>query len=155
MKKIFTFIICTIFLFSLTSCKQTEKTTIESNEWILSTIQSNEQNGDIIAYNPNDNTVIVPENAIIIELSCSAKDKVLTLLDETNNKTYTGEYKELDDNFESTIYEITINETQGTAVASTMEYNDGKEIPTLIITLGDYTLNFYSNASGGLWDEKC
>lgn len=78
------------------------------------------------------------------------KDKVLTLLDETNNKTYTGEYKELDDNFESTIYEITINETQGTAVASTMEYNDGKEIPTLIITLGDYTLNFYSNASGGL-----
>lgn len=150
MKKIFTFIICTIFLFSLTSCKQTEKTTIESNEWILSTIQSNEQNGDIIAYNPNDNTVIVPENAIIIELSCSAKDKVLTLLDETNNKTYTGEYKELDDNFESTIYEITINETQGTAVASTMEYNDGKEIPTLIITLGDYTLNFYSNASGGL-----
>ena len=150
MKKIFTFIICTIILFSLTSCKQTEKTTIESNEWILSTIQSNEQNGDIIAYNPNDNTVIVPENAIIIELSCSAKDKVLTLLDETNNKTYTGEYKELDDNFESTIYEITINETQGTAVASTMEYNDGKEIPTLIITLGDYTLNFYSNASGGL-----
>ena len=126
MKKFFTFILCTIFLFSLTGCKQKEKTTIESNEWILSTIQSSEQNGEIIAYNPNDNTVIVPEDAIKIELLCSAKDKGLTLFDKTNNTTYTGEYKELDDNFETTIYEITINETQGTAVTSTTEYNDGK-----------------------------
>lgn len=142
MKKICTLLFSTIFLFSLTSCKQTGRMTIENNEWVLSTIQSSEQNGDIIAYNPNDNTVIVPENAIIIELLCSAKDNILTLSDETNSKTYTGEYKELDDNFESTIYEIIINGEQGTAVAATTKYVDGSQIPALIITLGDYTLNF-------------
>ena len=146
MRKICTLLLSTILIFSLTSCKQTGRMTIENNEWVLSTIQSSEQNGGIIAYNPNDNTVIVSENAIMIELSCSAKDNVLTFFDETNSKTYTGVYKELNDNFESTIYEITINETQqGTAVASTTEYANGKEIPTLIITLNNYTLNFYSN----------
>lgn len=75
-------------------------------------------------------------------MTCSSKNGVLSILDETNNKTYNGSYKIASNSKQSTIYEIVLSDKSGTAVVSVTNYQDGTVISTMILSVGDYAINF-------------
>lgn len=79
-----------------------------------------------------------------VDLTCNAKDGSLSIADKTNDKLYTGTYKVSDDSPKATTYEIVIDGKSGTAVASVTSYQDGKEIPTMILSVDGYVLSFQS-----------
>ena len=128
---------------SLVGCSKSP--TFDDTTWTMTTVQSNQQNGDIVFYNPSADVVDIAfshPNALPIELVCNANSGTFTITDVTNSKTYTGNYSLFDDSAKATTYSIEIGETKGTAVVSTTTHSDGTEVPTLIISVGDYTLNF-------------
>lgn len=136
-----------LLLLLLTGCganaDKTEVSTIEAHSWQLTSVQSMEAEGQIIAYGPGETSTL--DTAVEIVLTCTAEAGKLTLSDETNGKTYTGEYKLTDMSQESMIYEISIDKAEGMAVVSTTTYHNERESPTLIINLGDYALNFFAD----------
>ena len=137
--------ILVMFLFTVTfifSGCNSKAVKIDENIWEMVTAQSTKENGKIFAYGKGDDSA--SDTAIMIELECKAENGVLTLTDTTNNEVYTGEYKITDSSSESVIYDVEIENTSGKAVCSLTTYNDETSKPTLIITLGDYTLNFFN-----------
>lgn len=136
-----------LLLFILTGCganaDKTEASTIEAHSWQLTSVQSMDAEGQIIAYGPGEASPL--DTAVEIVLTCTAEAGKLTLSDETNGKTYTGEYKLTDTSQESVIYEIVVDNAKGMAVVSMTTYHDESETPTLIINLGDYSLNFFAD----------
>lgn len=82
----------------------------------------------------------------MVDLMCSAADGKLTITNKTNDEIYQGTYKLSDNSLESTIYEVSIDDDTGNAVTAYTKYEDGfantSKTPTLIITIGDYTLDF-------------
>lgn len=141
MKKI-SLILC-ILLVLLTGCSKNNVPKIENHSWLMSTVQRADAEGQVIAYSTNDNSTM--ESAVHLELECTAKDGIITIVDKSNSKTYTGRYKLENADSQSTIYKIMIEETEGMAVVSITTYNDGSQKPTFIISLGGYTLNFFEN----------
>ena len=138
MKKLFP-VVC-LLLILLTGCSSIIDHRIESHTWRMTTVQSVNAEGQIIAHAPGQ--VGSPETSEEITLTCTAKDGVLTLNDESSNQTYTGSYKLSDSVPESSNYEVVIGETDGMAVVSVTTYLDDSSVPTLIIRIGDYALNF-------------
>lgn len=127
----------------LTGCSNHQPPNIEEYVWSMSSVQSLNDNGEIIAYGANEKCD--NENAVQVELECSAKDGVLEFKDVTNNKTYVGSYKLENANAKSINYSITIGTTKGFAVVSYTMYDNDSNMPTLIMNLGNYALNFYEN----------
>jgi len=141
--------ICCLILLLLTGCstnegKQSNLPSIEQYDWEMTTVQSVEAEGQAIAYGPGESSTL--DTAVEILLSCTAKNGELTLNDETNGASYSGTYKLTDTSQESLIYEVTVGETAGMAVVAMTTYHDESQVPTLIISLGDYALNFFANA---------
>lgn len=124
----------------LAGCSGNNAPQIDESTWAITTIQSAEAEGQIVACSSDDSEVF--ENAIEVNFECTAEEGELSLIDKMEDKTYTGSYSLLSSNRESSIYKITLDGTEGTAVSSSTTYNDGNQIPTLIVSLGDYTLNF-------------
>lgn len=144
MKKI-SILICLIVLV-LTGCSNKESATgnvpnIEDHAWQMTTVQSVEADGQVIAHAPG--TVGVPDTSVEVVLKCVAADGDLTLTDESNVSTYTGTYELTDTSQETRIYEIVVGDSEGMAVVSTTTYQDESRTPTLIISLDDYALNFF------------
>lgn len=106
----------------------------------MTTVQSVNAEGQIVAHAPGQ--IGSPEASEDISLTCTVKDGVLTLNDESNNQTYTGSYKLIDSVHESSNYEVVIGEAKGMAVVSSTTYLDDSTVPALIIRIGDYALNF-------------
>ena len=75
---------------------------------------------------------------------CRAQNGKLTVTDQTNNKTYTGTYKFNGTDPQSSVYEVVIDGKEGMAVVAMTTYHDGSQNPTFIISLGDYTINFFA-----------
>lgn len=125
-------------LLGLTACAQSDNL-IEKNLWNIATVQSIENNGAIIACAPNT----AASDAALIDLSLSAQNGKLTLEDRTNTATYEGTYAIADSDAQSTIYAVTLNGNDGTAVLSDTKYADGTAHATLILTVGNDTLTFY------------
>lgn len=142
MKKILEFTLSVVMIITLAGCSKKEVPEIEENLWVMTTVQSNEKEGQVIAYGPDGSSQ--SDNAVKIDLECKAEDGELTLIDKTNDKTYTGIYVEESTSSESTIYEITVGETEGMAVASMTTYDDNSQRATLILSLEDFALNFCS-----------
>ena len=141
--------ICCLILFLLTGCstneeKQSNLPSIEQYDWAMTTVQSVEAEGQAIAYGPGESSTL--DTAVEILLSCTAKTGELTLNDETNGASYSGTYTLTDTSQESLIYEVNVGETEGMAVVAMTTYHDESQVPTLIISLGDYALNFFANA---------
>lgn len=145
MKKAFSLILVTVLLICFGGCSS-EAIKIEGYEWNLTLIQSNED-GSIIgcgsAYYEEHKDI---ENIIAVDLVCSAENGNFTITDKTNNASYNGNYKTDNSSGNSTIYSITTATNNGTAVSSLTKSNDGsnkaENTPTLIITIGNYVLNF-------------
>lgn len=135
-------LLCLLLLF-LAGCGSKDSTVpkIEDYSWQMTTVQSMEAEGQAVAYGPgNDSTL---ETAVEILLSCTAADGTITLTDETNGQMYSGTYKLTESDQQASTYEITVGETEGMAVVSMTTYHDDSQIPTFIISLGDYALNFF------------
>ena len=88
------------------------------------------------------------EDIIVVDLNCSVENGKFTILDKTNNKTYEGTYKLSSTKPDGAIYELSTSANDGMAVTVNAEYTDHKGIktyaPTLIVTLGNYAMNFQS-----------
>ena len=85
------------------------------------------------------------ENCAVVDVRLVAKNGELTLVDFTNDKTYTGTYR-LSERLEdgSIEYAITLGNSAGeAATALTAADGNGNE-PTLPILVGDYMLCFFA-----------
>ncbi len=144
MKKIITFILLALLSVGLVACGNTPKYAVDDYVWAMVTIQSVEENGDFIAYAPFDDTFQKDTypNAVALDMTCDAKQGLFSVSDKTNNQTYEGTYKLTDNSSKTTIYEVVIGEKSGNAVISTTNYQDGTKTPTMILSIGNYVLNF-------------
>ena len=135
-------VVVTMFLVS--SCGASDMK-IENYEWKMRTVMRNDIEA---AQNEEDLVVAVGEadeihpNAKIVDIRLTAKDGVITVTDETNDKTYSGTYKVQQKTPKGTDYEITIDAIKGYATVAPTEYYDGSAVPTLPINLGEYSLYF-------------
>ncbi|HZJ77260.1 MAG TPA: hypothetical protein VFD52_00460 [Clostridia bacterium] len=139
---------CVIFiaLFAFISgCSNNEVPKIDDYIWQMSSIQATEEKGQVIAYGGSKNNS-GNDNAVELQLECAAKGGVLTINDKTNNEAYTGSYQFIDSDRKSTMYKVSLEECEGTAVISFTTYHDGTLKPTFIIGLENYTINFSSDS---------
>ena len=147
MKRLFGAILVLLLILIFSSCGA-ELVAIEDLEWKMSTVMSNNvdatqgENDFVIAVGEADD---IHPDAQIIELTLSAKDGELTVVDVTNSKTYSGTYKIMNKTPKSIDYEIVIDGVSGYATVARTEYYDGSEVPTLPINLGEYALYFVPN----------
>lgn len=116
---------------------------IDEYTWVMTSVQSMETGGQAVAYGEGGSSTL--EGAKQVELICKAQGGTLTLTDRTNDRTYTGTYQQSQRDSKSTIYEVEVDGTSGVAVAAMTTYQDGTKDPTLILNLGDYTVNFFAN----------
>ena len=132
-----------LLLLLLTGCGSKDSTVpkIEDYSWQMTTAQSMEAEGQAVAYGPGNESTL--ETAVEILLSCTAADGTITLTDETNGQTYSGTYKLVETDQQTSTYEVTVGETEDMAVVSMTTYHDDSQVPTFIISLGDYALNFF------------
>lgn len=116
---------------------------IDQYSWQMTSVQSKEAEGQAIAYGPGGTSTL--DTAAEIILTCSAENGEFLLTDETNKKTYSGTYELTDTSQKSLIYEVAVGEIEGMAVVAMTTYHDDSQMPTLIISLGDYALNFLAD----------
>lgn len=108
---------------------------LEAGVWQLTTLQSAKQEGQIVAHGPGASGV--PDTSVELQLTCEAAEGVLTFSDETNDRTCTGSYRLIESGTQSHIYEITVEGTDGMAVASRTTRPDKRAPATLVVQLGD------------------
>lgn len=146
MKKIIAFILSAFTCMCLVACGNKQKYAIDDCVWVMASVQSVEQNGDFVAYAPSNDTFNKEAypNAVPIDMACTAKDGAFSILDQTNHKTYNGTYKVTKNSSQTTIYEIVIEDESGTAVVSVTNNRNGTVIPAMILSVGNYVLNFQS-----------
>ncbi len=144
MKKIgLSVILMFVIALALSGCSSKDSIKIGNYTWTMTTIQSENADAQVVAYGTDGSSTL--ETAVLVKLECKAENGVLTLTDNTNNKTYTGSYKLTDTNSDSVIYDVEIGNISGKAVCSLTTYNKENSKPTLIISLDNYTLNFFAN----------
>ena len=145
MKKYLVAILVSMMILILSGCSNQDSNQafgqIDDYLWCMTTIQSTEQNGDVIACGKSE---VLYSGVPVIDLCCTANQGILTLTDKTNGQTYTGTYKLSQADKQSSIYNITLNDTKGMAVVSSTQYYNDTSIPTLIVSLENYALNFFS-----------
>ena len=81
----------------------------------------------------------------IVDITLTANQGNITLVDSTNNKTYNGTYTIVEETSKEITYKIVIGETTGYATLSPTKNYNGTEVPTLPINFGDYSLYFTPN----------
>lgn len=131
-----------LLLIVLTGCSNGNVIKMDEYTWLMTSVQSVEEEGQTIACGLGGSSVL--DTAVQIDLACKAENGVITLKDRTNNKTYTGSYKLTDIDSRSSVYEITLGSSNGMAVVAMTTFQDESQTPTCIINLGDYVLNFSS-----------
>lgn len=144
MKKVLAVFLLFVVVFSLSACNG-DVVAIEDYEWKMGAVMRNDievaQNEDELVVAVGEEDDIHP-NAKIVDLKLVAKDGSITIIDATNNKTYSGTYKVQQKTPKGTDYEVTIDGIKGYATVAPTQYYDGSEVPTLPINLGEYSLYF-------------
>lgn len=133
------------FLFAgMTGCSKEETVKIDEYDWNLTFVLSSED-GTVLGCAPEHYEVHKEdENIKEMNLDCVVSDGKYTIVDHTNDAEYSGTYEILEEDKESVIYTLTSEEGTGMAVTSITKADDGSRTPTLIISMGDYDLNFQS-----------
>ena len=142
MKRIISIIIFIATLAIALSACGMGKVKIEDYEWKMRTIMHGEDNQVVVDAVGEDDPAH-PE-AKIIDMTLTAKDGKITIIDHTNNKTYEGTYKVEQKTPAGTDYKVTIDEKEGYATVAMTTYADGTEEPTLPINLGTHSIYFYA-----------
>ena len=142
--KVITIVFVMLFVLScvsaLSGCSKRDNT-IQNHEWKFDNVQGTANAGAVIACSKDSERV--SETAKIIELSIQIEEGALTIVNENSQETFVLSYKEKDLSGESTIYDVEHNGTKGIASVSKTTYQDKTEIPTLIISIHEYSLYFY------------
>ena len=118
------------------------KVKIEDYEWKMKTIMHGEDNQVVVDAVGEDDPAH-PE-AKVIDMTLTAKNGKITIMDNTNNKTYEGTYTVEQKTPAETDYKITIDGKEGYATVAMTTYADGTEEPTLPINLGTHSIYFYA-----------
>ena len=150
MKKLISAVLVLLCIASLTGCgiKGKEVLYIEFNEWKMQAVMSNDSENAkderelVIAVGGYDE--IYPD-VKIVDITLTANQGNITLVDSTNKKTYNGTYKILEETSKEITYEIIIDGVTGYASLSPTKYYNGTEVPTLPINFGDYSIYFTPN----------
>ena len=142
MKKIILLLVLAIFLLFLIGCRNDHVPRIEEYNWVMTSVQSMDADGRVIAFGERGSSTL--SSAKLVELTCTAENGQITLIDQTNSKTYVGTYKRTQTDPSSSIYEVVVNGKEGHAVVAMTSYHDGSQEPTLIIDFGEYTINFFA-----------
>lgn len=127
-------------LLLLTGCAASSVPDPEAYAWRMTTVQSLDAGGSSVACAP-DTPGALP-NTPTLTLTCTMKDETLTLTDETAGQTHSGSYRTTDVSRDALRLAITVGNTEGFGTVAYTTYADGTRQPTLILVLGDYTLNF-------------
>ena len=151
MKKLISFVLILVSVLGLVGCGINGKETlhIEFCEWKMRAVMSND------AELADDDALVVavgvPDelypDAKVVDMTLTADHGEITLVDATNNKTYTGTYEIKEETSKEILYEITLDGITGYAALSPTDYYDGTQIPTLPINLGEYSVYFLPNES--------
>lgn len=144
MKRVLFVIPVLILTLLLASCG-TETVSIEDYEWKLQAVMKNDveaaQDEDTLVIAVGETDELYPD-AKIVDVVLTAKDEKITVVDSTNDKTYSGTYKETEKTPDGIIYEIVIDGKEGTATVSPTEHYEGTDVPTLPINMGEYSVYF-------------
>ena len=131
-------------LFLLTSCGESNIPEIDTYTWEMTSVQSGEDNGKVIAYGKRWFDTAVLDDAAELDMNCTAKDGMFTLTDLSNQNTYNGTYTLRSSNSDGSIYDVVLDGKEGIAVTGVTTYSDDTSDLTLIINLGDCTINFFA-----------
>lgn len=143
MKRIaFLVLACLLLLLSLTSCSR--GIAIEEYEWELRyALHHTEESYAAVAVSA-DMAWSHPE-AEVIEARLVASRGEITIVDFTNEMTYTGTYRKVGTNPDGSVeYKITLGDTEGRGVTAMTTYYEGEDEPTLPMAIGDYSMYFYA-----------
>lgn len=142
MKKLSTVILTLLFTLCFFGCTDNETVKIDEYTWSMVTVQSLAQNGGIVAYNPENITEDenIYTDAKTSQIILTAQKGKLTL--KTDNKAYEGTYKTKKTEYGTVIYDVNIDGNEGNAVVSYVISSKGERYITLILSSGDYTVNF-------------
>ena len=144
MKKALPLFLIVALLVGLAGCSS-ESVQIEGHDWVLTLIQSTDDGSVIGCASEHYEMHKEIDDIIVVDLTFSASDGVFTIKDKTNNTSYEGTYSVKDKGTDSTIYTITTASSSGTAVTSVTTSDSVQDTPTLIITIGEYTLSFQAD----------
>lgn len=140
MKKIGFFLVM-IMLF-VTGCNNSKVLRIDAYDWVMSSVQSMAEKGQVVAFGERGSSTL--DTAKKVEFVCKAENGKLMLSDQTNDKNYTGTYKLSQTDSQSSICQVIVEGKEGMAVVSMTSYHNGKQEPTCIISLGDYSINLFA-----------
>ena len=142
MKKAFSlFLLALLLVLSLSSCRL-GGLEIEDYEWHMRVVAHIEE-GEAV-YDAVDAESATHPEAKVIEMTLLAKNGQVTITDKTNGTTYEGVYTVSGRHPGGTDYYITFDGKIGNATVAMTTYSDGREEPTLPISLGGYSLYFYA-----------
>ncbi len=142
MKKAFSlFLIALLLVLPLSSCNLGGPE-IEDYEWHMRVAMHIEDG--VVMYDAVGEQDAAHPDAKVIKMTLLAKNGQVTITDNTNGTTYEGVYTVSGRNPGGTDYYITVDGKMGNAAVAMTTYLDGREEPTLPISLGGYSLYFYA-----------
>ena len=140
MKKLFVFLICTVFLLSLVGC-DSALVSIDDCTWELSSALNLSEKGKM-THGSKETVSAFSQGAEIVCVMYADNGK-LTINDKTNDVSFSGTYRQINISPDSRYYELNINDSEGSVVTGLTSYADGSSAKTLIINIANYTLTFY------------
>ena len=129
----------------LAGCSGGHTMEITDHHWILDSIQSVAEDGAVIAWGTGRGDA--PDSETRLQWSYRAEGGVLTLTDQTNDKTYTGTYTRTDADPDSTTYEVMLDGREGMAVVSRTTDEEGGQVPTCIFRFNEYVVTCFAEES--------
>ena len=147
MKKVIVAILFTIFVVCLAGCEKTDTdVAIEDYKWDLTVIQSEKDGAIVGCGSASYEKYKYIEGIKIVDLTLTAQNGSFMISDSANDKNYNGTYTVNISNKNCMIYDIVIGEESGHATTAYTEYKNEADtvqrIPTLIVSVGDYSLTF-------------
>ncbi len=139
----FLFLLVLCFMAGCTAEKSdSQNLVIENVDWKISTVQSVEKEGTIIACGKEE-----AKEAEAVDITCTAETGKMLIHDHTHNKSYTFAYKLENANSAASIYKVLGENQEGNAVVSMTSHDNSDPVLTLVLQLGNYALYFSESIS--------
>lgn len=138
MKKFITVFLSALIIFIIFGCAGSD-TLLEEKTWVLKTAIVTE-NGEARVFATDKENSAYP-SAKIVNVSLNAADGKIIITDLDEEKTFIGKYS-YSGTSGGVIYKVVFGEKSGFLVSSFTEYADGDKVPTLTLSVENYTLYF-------------
>lgn len=141
MKKAFSLFCVLVVIICCNGCTG-DMSGIEGYSWKLK-IASYLENDEMVVAMMDEASSAWPE-AAVLEVTLTAIDGELYIVDHTNDVTYIGTYKLTGRDPGVINYDVNFDNCSGYALVGMTTYADGSQVPTLPLKVGKYTLEFYA-----------